>query len=444
MRWAAGIIRRTARLLPGVFPAVVCALFGQPQVVSAQGFSTPGPVAPAGAYGGGGHIFAPSAGGYAVPHPISPGYPCADGLQGVGYSAPGGNIVTMPVPVDDSELEPLPIETFINTAVENMWFRWEYINWSIERPGNDVLGTRTLDTENTREFFEVIGGFARAPDLREIGLESNNGNRMTLGIPLQFATLESSFFILEQASDSEIPRELPSGAGPDPLFITIPTTVNGELSNFVRFFDERYRATYTSDIWGGEMNVVMHPFNAPFTGEGLKIRPLVGIRYINVHEALVQRGTNAAGGLFSVIDSDVMNHLYGVNLGLRTELVHRWFTIGVAPKVALGLNTYRAQVISEGFVTPGEPRFVTDTIQTDFAAIMDLALYGRVHINENISLVGGYNVMWLSRLARPHDTIVYDTNGVLGVPVSTNIHAKEGETNMWMQGFSAGLEIRFK
>lgn len=434
MSWTAGKYRWSESIL--LLGVLFACLFSLPNSLKAQGMM------PTSGY-------APHQGGmmpmYAGP---GQGYPYATGaIPGMGYRG-SNNMVTTQAPYDTEEIEPLPIETFIRTAVKNAWFTTEYMSWSLERPGTTMLGSPLQNHADPREQFDFSGGTARAMDLDAVDLEDNNGIRMTLGIPLRVGTLESTFFLLEQASDNAIAHDVPApggGVGTGNFIIT-PVTVDGQVSSFFRAYDESFRANYDSDVWSGEMNIVLDPFNAARTGEGFKITPLVGIRFLNVHEKLIQTGSfrTTPSNLTSVIESDVHNNMYGINLGLRTELVHRWFTVGFSPKVALGFNSYRAQVMSDRFVSASDPLLVTKTKETDFAAIMDFSLYGSVNVSENFRLFGSYGLIWLSRLARPGDTIDYNVNGILGTPVSSDIKAKESETNMWMQGFTVGGEIIFR
>jgi hypothetical protein len=419
MNRTAGIIRRANRLL--LLGVLFATSFVVPRQLEAQGMS---------------------------PYAMSPvqGQPFATGvIPGQGYRGPNG-MVTTQVPVDNEEYEPLPIETFIRTAVKNAWFRTEYMNWSIERPGNALLGTRTVNQPNTRSTFPVTGGVARTMDLEQINLNNNNGIRMTLGIPLRVGTLETSFFLQEQTTDNiftpELEFRIPG------RFITTTTFLNGQLTNSVpALYDESFQATYSSETWSGEFNIVLDPLNAPPTGEGLKIKPLFGVRFVNVHEELAQIGVfnnlRTQPDEVTAINSDVVNNLYGINIGLQTELVHKWFTVGFTPKVSLGFNTYRAEVQSVGVVGPADPLFLSRTDETDFAAVMEFSLYGKVHVSENFSLFTSYGMIWISRLARPHETIDYNINGVLGVPVSSAFKAKEEETNIWMQGFTVGGELNY-
>ena len=419
MNWTAGIIRRADRLL--LLGVLFASSLVVPRQLEAQGM---------------------------YPYAMSPvaGQPFATGvIPGQSYRGPNG-MVTTQVPVDNQEFEPLPIETFIRTAVKNAWFRTEYMNWSIEGPGDGLLGSRTLDQVNPRQGFAVTGGVSRTVDLDEIDLNNNNGIRMTLGIPLRVGTLEAAFFLLEQSSDNILPPELAFRI--PGRFITTSTFLNGQLTNAApATYDESFQATYTSEAWSGEFNIVLDPLNAPPTGAGLKIKPLFGVRFVNVHEELAQTGVfnnlRTQPDEVTAINSDVVNNLYGINIGLQTELVHERFTLGFSPKVSLGFNTYRAEVTSVGVVGPSDPLFRSRTDETDFAAVMEFSLYGKVHVSENFSLFTSYGMIWISRLARPYETIDYNINGNLGVPVSSALKAKEKETHIWMQGFTVGGELNY-
>ncbi|GAB4147381.1 MAG: hypothetical protein Tsb009_20570 [Planctomycetaceae bacterium] len=367
---------------------------------------------------------------------MSPGSWCPDGNCG-----DGSQFVTTRVPADIDRLEATPLERILRTAARNSWIRLEYLNWSLSDTDETLLGERTLNTANPRVPFATLQGVARALDTTPLSFKDISGVRGTWGVPLTFGEFELSAFLLEQDSDKVIPSTIPSPG------LLVATTVLGDggLISAVRVYDKAFEATFTSDVWGAKANIILD--TAP-PGEGFKLRPLYGVRYLGIQEQLTQVGTfngNATINDFtSVIDSDNFNNIYGLNIGLQAELVHRWFTIGVRPEVTLGANSYQARVRTDRFVSPTDPTLVSEISGAEFAPVGELGVYGRIRVNDSFSLFVSYNLLYATRVIRPHKSINYNVNTVLTVPVSSAFSAKKVFEEMLIQGLTVGGEIRFR
>lgn len=418
-------------------------VFGQAYSPGGPYGGAPGPVAGMPVPGGpaaypmsyGGAVGGPPAGGYAAMPPAM-GYPgggCPPGGQ------PGFASGFCGVGPQD-ELVESPFERALKTASRNSWFRLEYLNWSIEDLDETLLGTRTqLNTTPQIPFLTNVG-IARVPTTEPLSFNDKNGIRGTIGIPLTFGELEISAFLLEQASDKVLPQNVQT-----PGFLVATTVLSdGNLGRAFRVYDRDFRASFTSDVWGGEANIILD--TAP-PGEGFKLQPLYGARYLSLQEQLTQVGTFNASGTISPftssIDSDNINNLYGLNLGLQAELVHRWFTVGARPKIMLGANSWRARVTTNAFVSPADPRRSVQLERTDFAALGELQVYGKVHVNDSLTLFVSYNLLWATNVIRPHKSIRYNVNTTLGVPVSSAFSAREYFEDMTIQGLTVGAEFRF-
>jgi hypothetical protein len=109
----------------------------------------------------------------------------------------------------------------------------------------------------------------------------------------------------------------------------------------------------------------------------------------------------------------------------------------------LGANTWRARVTTERFTGPTDPRRSLQLDGTEFAALGELQVYGKVHVNENLTLFVSYNLLWATNVIRPHKSIRYNVNTVLGVPVSSAFAPKKVFEDMTFQGLTAGCEFRF-
>lgn len=388
-----------------------------------------------GGYPGNGHPGnAYPSGGYVTMSP-QPGYPMGDCPPGG-----GSQIISNRIYGDSEEYVPSAFERALTIASKNSWIRLEYLNWSIEDLDETLLGERTLLNTNPNNPFLVGAGIVRVPTTEPLSFNDKNGIRGTIGVPLTFGEIEFSAFMLEQASDKVIPANTQTPG----FFIGTSTFGDGALSRVVRLYDRDFRASFTSDVWGGEANIIVN--TAP-PGEGFKLQPLFGGRYLSLQEQLTQVGSfNAAGTIApfsSTIDSDNINNLYGMNLGFQAELVHRWFTIGARPKVMLGANTWRARVTTERFTGPADPRRSLQLDGTDFAVLGELQVYGKIHVNESLTLFASYNLMMAANVIRPHKSIRYNVNTVLGVPVSSAFAPKEVFEELTVQGLTVGCEFRF-
>jgi len=379
---------------------------------------------------------------------------------GVGY-ANGPGFVTTLVDDDEGELEPTPFENLIRRSLHRMWFRTEYLNWSFSNPGDRLLGDKTLLTGNPTNRFVVtnpgpgpVTATARVMDLGPIDLGDNNGIRGTFGIPFRTAVLEISGFAFDQADDTLVGKDIRRaiadtqlpGGGQSARFIGTTFTLNGKRSLVPpRLYDESFSARFTSSLWGVGGNIVFNTDSNP--GEGLRIRPMLGFRYIALKERLTQIGVYNAGRTIadqtSVIDSQTHNRIYGPTLGVRLELEHRWFTIGASPSVMLAANSMETTVLSDRFLGPNDPQFRTEIDRTIFTPAFQIGVYGRAHVTENFSIHIGWDFLWMTRIVRPHDSINYNVNAVGGVPTSSAISARKALGDFQAHGLSVGGELRF-
>lgn len=419
---------------------------GQVAAPMAAGYA-PSPYVPAqpASYGGGhyaGEVYAP----YPPAPPVGYGY-------GYNYCPPtAGGMIEERVPDDRGWDYESPVDQFLANLVKNSWVRLSYLNWNMDEPGNALVGAPVEGVIDPREPFPInIGGVpvgtARVANLDEIGLNNRNGIEGKIGIPLTFGTIEGSIFALEKKSEEIVATDLPSEPAPGlQHFVAISTLTNGEIGRNLFLFDRSFRTTFTAQLWGTEGNFVWDPYVA---GEGLKFQPLVGFRYLNHMERLRVNGVFDQFGalpedliLNSQIESTTRNHIYAPQIGLRTELVHRWFTVGVEPKISFGVNNYEAIVRTEEIITPGEAPRTTVEDGFAFSPIGSLDVYGRIHVHENFSIFVEYDLMIGAKFARPHDSILYNDLGVgAGMP---GIVADVGFENVLYSGIAIGGEFRFK
>lgn len=365
------------------------------------------------------------------------------------------------------KVRPLFISPKMLEPPRGTYVRLEYLLWEIEEPGAVALGAPVIrDPAETAAFAPATdnttsngypllgGGFGYTPIIDEIQLRDNSGTRVTLGVPLKnYGAAEFSGWWLNQASDQFTfgPRVLQNNVGLNNVFVpTTPLAVGGVDGSFggtlptglFQVYDT-LQVDYSSDLKGADARFVVNSLSPP--GEGLKLRPLFGFKYVGLQEAMFQKGQLDLGGtpFLTTIGSDTDNTILGGTVGLRTELVHRWFIVGVEPAVTLGGNIAKASVVTDNLAGPTEGRLQADSDYFGFSPILDLKAYARVCVTDNIRLHVGYDAFWLAQVYRPARVIEYnvDTNAAAGFP--TQFDTKQETDHLAVEGLSVGLEFLF-
>ncbi len=342
-------------------------------------------------------------------------------------------------------------DAFLKNVATSTWFRLEYLNWSYREPSKALLGSEILGIPDPRIPFPVTvsgtpTGLAQVADLSGVSLRDTPGIRGTVGLPLRVGTIEANIFAFGESRDTIVPGGLPSPVPPfgEEFAIVTSTLTDGKIGTNTFRYDRSFEAKFTSDLWGTEANYIFDPY---MPGEGWKVRPLVGFRYLKIHERLTQVGEfDDLGRLLTplrgIIDSDASNAVYAPQLGLRLEMVHRWFTVGVEPKIGFGVNSYKASVGTDNIRFEGDPFVTTKDSGTKFSPVGELDVYARVHVSDHFSLYVSYQMMIAGNITRPHDNILYDDGGVGASDVGIVLNT--AYDNMLYQGISLGGEIRFR
>lgn len=478
-----------------------------PGQMSPAGWMTPGPAPggypPMGPYGA-----PPTAQGYCP----QPGMPYGPGCP------PGGGAVpptyTEALPDDCGWGYASPLDRHLANAFRKTYVRLEYLNWSVDRPGDDLIGAPVNEIDprtgglidprrplilpvtgqrrfppladfQDRFFGDEFVGDAFVPDLGEVELENLDGIRATIGVPLVFGAFEANIWTLAQEVDKMHADIIPDDGDPNTPFAgilaTVPTFIGGFPANSGILFNESFEAKYAFDMWGTETNLL---FDAYTQGTGLNLRPLVGFRYISIQSSLDVEGRSRlvsaetgagfedpisegpiedpATGLplrfrDSHIESSVSNNIYGPQIGLRSELVHDWFTIGVEPKIGLAVNTYEAAVETRNLFDPravttivddfgeeltvGEAPVNTRSQHTEFSPVFQLGVSGKIHITPYLSVWVGYDLLWIGQISRPEDNVFYNAGGAGGR--TPQVVVRPHLTDLLTQGISVGGELRF-
>ncbi|MBX3442542.1 MAG: BBP7 family outer membrane beta-barrel protein [Planctomyces sp.] len=392
-------------------------------------------------------------GGSAVaqaPGYAAPGWTPSYGPQGLPYDCPPGMAPGAPQQVgeqggwlydDDSRVDMILRET-----VRHSWFRLEYLNWEIQRPGNKLLGA-PLATQDARDGFPAIdpgnipriGVEAFVPDLGDVQLNNLNGIRGTVGIPTLLGVFEADAWALGQAADSTRIRpaiNFQTGATIIPA-ISLESVGLPSDSTMV-LFDTDYRHEWRSNLFGAQANFVFNPVTPE---QGASLRPLLGIRYVRFDEELQIRGIDSETGTNPRIRSEANNNLVGPQFGLRGQLDSKWISLGIEPKIMLGINRHEDSVAAEQILDPTNSARSHDNA-TDFAPVFDLSAYGKLHLSRNFSLFAGYELLVLTNVTRPGSQIDY--NAPLVVTDPPLIRLTKDRESVVVHGMMVGGELRFR
>lgn len=355
-------------------------------------------------------------------------------------------------------------------------FETEYLYADFQRPGNNLLGAPIASVPNPREPFFVSAGVlvdARAvvPDTSRLELGAQNGVRTTLGIhAFNGFSVVGSYVGMQHMGSSfqRFPGNVDPAVAPlvpdvfDPLlfpdnvrFYGTSVLTNGTVGNSVILYDRKYEADLEAQYWSGDINVVLDS-RTPDTG--FQFRPLFGFKFTSYDEDLVQHGEfdNSSGidatlgtlatPLRNTIRSATQNTMCLGQIGFQAEMVDKWFTIGVAPKVAMGSNSIRTNVFTSD-LRDSDLSLTTDDGITSvsksnviFGSTIDLNAYLKVHVNEWLSLTGSVYYWYMPTVARASNVIVYDDQGI---DVPSAFHPRIKTNSLSVQGFTLGAEIRF-
>lgn len=386
-------------------------------------------------------------------------------------------------------------------VVSNGWFlRAEYLNYNIANPGHSLLGAPvsaiskppplgglyvapvgsppgTLATaisppspgDPSQPFLVFPPGSStpiavtQVPTTNSMNLGSIPGVQVTAGIDLiSGGSFEVSAFMLAKKSSgfrlgnfgtTTIPFDtdadgviLPNFLEPTEV-LTLPNTVgtsvlvNGQVSNQVLLYNVGYQAIFTSQLWGGEANYF---YDLDAVGI-FQIKPLVGVRYMNLSERLNQQGVFqnflvSGPTVVSTIDSSTMNNLWGPQIGFRAQFVTPWLEFGVNPKLLMLGNSMLSQVTTNHLRSNADPIVSTNDMTTQFTFGTDVGGFATINLSKSFSIRGGYNFIWVNRVTRPHNNIYYNDNGPGSPP---GIIDKPTTHDIIITGASVGCEFRF-
>lgn len=283
-----------------------------------------------------------------------------------------------------------------------------------------------------------------------------------------------ALFLLQQkvsstiASTGNVPLSIPffdalTGT-PDSVAIASPLAVPP--------YGASATVTTQTQLVGAEATFVFSLCNQ----KGYRLELLSGFRWLKLDDT-VEFDTNsnffppAPGGFFGTIDRfQVHNNFYGANIGLRSDWCWNRCLLNITGKIAFGdtqqtVRPYGATVtnyltgLSTVAIYPGGYLVqISNGLpqrRDAFAVLPDITIKGGYLLTKCCRVYLGYNFLYLSSVARAGDQIDQVINPGLGVAFSTlaavrpvnNFIAfptyRGNSTDFWVQGISAGFEVRF-
>ncbi len=405
----------------------------------------------------------------------------------------------------------MPLHTAVAPHLPDSWIRLEYWHAKIGHRGGRSLGTSIGDIngnliDNTSERFDLpsvdpnsttgIAGAAVAPTTDNVDWDDNNGIKGSFGIPIDTRSwLEGSVWSLqEQAESLRVPSIPPTSLndgfyGPPIQFIVIPYTIDNQPGNLgdvavntppdgipvpLIVYDESFFSEYSVNLWSADVNYV---YDLRIPHDGWSLQSIVGWRHEEYSENLSFGGSfnnnsgyatddvTITGPLTTPqsnrIESKVHNFRHALQFGFRSEVKQNRFTVGVEPKVALGVGLIRSRVNTENAREPGDlsvllgdPNLVIDDPasttsfdrELDFAPSAELNLYAKYDVTEWLKFKVGYNLTWMGRLGSADTSIRYNSISAADPtmsPSQLDFGVNQNVNSRYVSAFTVGGEIVF-
>jgi hypothetical protein len=353
--------------------------------------------------------------------------------------------------------------------LDGAFLRVEYLNWNIQKPGNQLLGAPVQGVSDPTQPFLAFApgtssplGFAVVPSTSSINLGNMSGLQVTGGMSfIDDGSIEVSAFMLARKSSGfrlipgkDIPFDTDADAGPGgdpvaieklegetlPLFIATSVLSHGQVSDHLLLYNVSYQAVFQSQMWGGEANYLYDLDAVGF----LQFRPLFGVRYINLTERLTQTGVFQdilpAAPVVTTIDAHTTNNLWGPQIGFRTSVVTQYLEVGLTPKLLFLGDTVTANVFTNHFRSNADPLVGSSSHTTTASFGSEVGAFAQINLSPNFSIRGGYNLLWLGRVTRPQKDVYYNDNGPLA---GVGVHSQTVFSDVLITGFSVGAEFHF-
>jgi hypothetical protein len=383
------------------------------------------------------------------------------------------------------------------------WIRGEWLYMQIKNQPLPV----PLITESDAASLGIIGnpGTVVVFGGNDVYMHHFTGGRLTAGLTIccepNFG-LEVSAFTTEKQT---VRFDAASDAAGNPViarpfFDVVNQVENAIAVSFPGAFAGSVSATVSSQFWGGDFCFTLGTAQNTWWSATL----LAGFKYLEFDEqiqvsqfsVILPGGSasvagvpvNAPNGIAILDDFDTRNQFYGGLIGGRVEARYGRLTLEVTEKFGIGAThqvvgiqgsttavtppiTVPGSVLSNTFPSLFPPQITisngimsfpggvlaTETnsgqhVRTQFSLASDTNVSLRLKLTKCISLVGGYNFIWLKEVVRPGNEIDRNVNQAtipsspafstfVVFPRQPAFSFREG--NIWAHGTNLGLQIDF-
>lgn len=376
-----------------------------------------------------------------------------------------------------------PIQEDAPFSIHNrMFLSGETLVWWLK---DGRINVPLITTSNDPFTLPVLGQSSTSVVFGNTEIEHNAfvGARLTGGFMLdenKIWALEGSGFWLAQQSDIFRVHgdQVPSGILARPYTDAVNGTGAAALQSFPGAFAGGVTVETTSELWGGEINLVRNLFRI----DCVSMDFLVGGRFLNLEESITVTDTFLvlAGGVGfyngaaqpdgrGINRTDIFetrNRFYGGQIGARLEYRFGTFYVLGKMKVALGVNSQEVAVDGRTSLfannaladaTPGGLLALTTNIGTtsreEFSAVPEASVNIGWHVTPRIRIFAGYTFLYWSDVLRPGEQIDLRVNpgvlptappgqfGVSGGPQVPTVLMKSND--FYAHGMNFGVALRF-
>ncbi|MCR9233348.1 BBP7 family outer membrane beta-barrel protein [Gimesia chilikensis] len=355
------------------------------------------------------------------------------------------------LPVDRGWTYDSPIDKQIGNMFKSSKLKLEYLHWSLKGPDDVLLGTPILgvtDSTQPNSVFDRSTGIARGDgvelDYNDQSMDTN-GMRAALEFALPEGSLEWNVWgIFKNKSirptDSVFATQLNS-VPDDDLVVVTNFKINGAPASNTNVYDTSYTINLDTQMAGTGINYFMDPH---LPGDGFRLQPMFGFRFIDLQETMNQVGVDSGGGIglprTTTIYSKTENRVFGPSIGARTEFKHSRFTIGAEPKFTFGFNRNNNQVATEQLFQPSDPRIVTVDKNNEFSPTFQVSVYAKVNVNEHFRCFVGYDYLFVGQISRAFNIIDYNEDRTAANP-AVGTRVRDDNSKFSADGITAGIEL---
>ncbi|MDA7527704.1 BBP7 family outer membrane beta-barrel protein [bacterium] len=358
------------------------------------------------------------------------------------------------------------IAAILSGPVQESWIRFELLHWRIKGADDTLIGAPVApevdgtpfdltarDRSRRLQALDRVTGarpqtFAVVPRIGDSEEPGQTGFRGSFGIPTTVGDFEFNGFVLEEYNETVRVSPFIDNIGIQSASLIGAVSLLNDgvvVNDTMILFNQGLNVNHTTSLYGFEANLV----NLAFTPNvDVEIRPIIGVRYLNLEDNLNISGTDIPDAvndptniLNHRISSSAQNHIFGPQVGFRASSKMRRFTLGTDVKLLLGVNRVQDQVRTEQIFTMDELPQTDSNEHTEFAPTFDFSVYGKFAASDHINLLISYQALVGARYSRSYDTIRYNAPAAVNDP--PDITAQDGLSKFYAHGLTLGLEIIF-